>query len=44
LKVGGVVLADQFKSLDWAARKVVSIGGLPTQVVDLILVKAKTLL
>lgn len=33
LKVGGVVLADQVKSLDWVARKAVFIDTLPKAVV-----------
>ena len=33
LKVGGVVLADQVKSLDWVARKAAFIDTLPAAVV-----------
>jgi len=44
LPVGGVVLADQLKCLDWRARKAESIGRLPRDVVDLILAKARSLL
>jgi len=44
LLVAGVVLADQFKSLDWSARKVAFIDKLPNNVIDDILAKSKALL
>jgi mRNA interferase MazF len=44
LQVGGVVLADQIKSLDWRARKVVRIGSLPPEVVSQVLQKVHALL
>ncbi len=34
LRVGGVVLADQVKSLDWRARKVTRICAIPEEVVN----------
>ena len=44
LRVGGVVLADQVKSLDWRARKAVRICSLPPEVVGQVLEKLQTLL
>jgi mRNA interferase MazF len=44
LDVGGVVLADQLKSLDWRARRAERICSLPQAVVDEILAMTKTLL
>lgn len=44
LKVSGVVLSDQIKSLDWRARNVALICPLPEATVDLVLQKANTLL
>jgi mRNA interferase MazF len=38
-KVGGVVLADQLKSLDWRARRASRIAGAPREVVDEVLAK-----
>ncbi len=43
LAVGGVVLADQIRSLDWRARKARYIGALPSDVVEELLGKARTL-
>lgn len=44
LPVGGVVLSDQVKSLDWRARKAELAGRLPGHVVAEILEKLSTLL
>ena len=44
LKVSGVILSDQVKSLDWRARNVALICPLPVATVDLVLRKANTLL
>ena len=44
LKVSGVVLSDQLKSLDWRARNVTLICPLPVATMDLVLQKANTLL
>jgi mRNA interferase MazF len=44
LAVTGVVLADQLKSLDWRARKIVKIATLPETVVLEILRKTSTLM
>lgn len=44
LGVGGAVLADQIKSLDWRARRSEKICDLPATLVDEILATAKTLL
>lgn len=44
LPVGGAVLADQIKSLDWRARRAERIGALPASVVHDVLVKARSLL
>jgi mRNA interferase MazF len=44
LPVAGVVLADQVKSLDWHARKVVRICSLPLEVVSQVLQKFQALL
>lgn len=43
-KVSGVVLADQLKSLDWAARRAQRIEPAPPDVVDEVLAKILTLL
>ena len=43
LAVGGVVLSDQLKSLDWSARKVEFIASLPTRILLEILRKASLL-
>jgi len=43
LDVGGAVLADQMKSLDWRARKAVRIGVLPPAVIREVLQKATLL-
>lgn len=43
-KVSGVVLADQVKSLDWAARKAAFIATVPATVVTRTLNLARTLL
>jgi len=43
-KVSGVILADQLKSLDWAARQVQRIEPAPPDVVDEVLAKILTLL
>jgi mRNA interferase MazF len=42
--VKGVVLADQLKSLDWKARKARRAGRAPSDVVDEIVAKVRTLL
>jgi mRNA interferase MazF len=42
--VSGVVLADQAKSLDWRARKVSRIGGVPAEVTAQVLQRLQTLL
>jgi mRNA interferase MazF len=44
LKIKGVVLSDQVKSLDWKARKAEFICTLPDEVVREILMKANTLM
>jgi mRNA interferase MazF len=44
LGVGGVVLADQVKSLDWRIRRAELIGRLPDSVVIEVLGKLRTLL
>lgn len=44
LAVGGVVLADQLKSLDWRARQAEYITRLPDEVVAEVLAKVSTLL
>jgi len=44
LKVKGVVLSDQIKSLDWRARKVKKIGKIPDSALDEILLKLHALL
>lgn len=44
LKVSGVVLSDQVKSLDWRARNVALICPLPVATIDSVLRKANTLL
>jgi mRNA interferase MazF len=43
-KIGGVVLADQLRSLDWAARKAQRIGALPAAVVEEVIEKVELLL
>jgi mRNA interferase MazF len=44
LPVAGVIGADQVKSLDWRARKVTRIGGVPEQVVAEVVKRLQTLL
>jgi mRNA interferase MazF len=44
LEVGGVILADQVKSLDWRKRQAEFISELPSQVVEDVLAKVVTLL
>lgn len=44
LKVTGVILADQVKSLDWRARKSARIEVLPEEVVKEVLKRLRTLL
>jgi mRNA interferase MazF len=44
LKVAGVALADQVKSLDWRARKATRIAKVPDDVVALAIAKLSTLL
>jgi mRNA interferase MazF len=44
LAVGGVVLADQIKSLDWRARKATLACSLPPPTVEEILARARALL
>ncbi len=43
LEVGGVILADQIKSLDWRARKAKRMGTVPPQVTKQLLAKLRTL-
>ena len=43
-RVGGVVLADQVKSLDWRVRETEAIESLPSEVVEEVLAKLSTLL
>jgi len=43
-RIGGVVLADQIKSLDWRARKVKLEGRAPNDVVDEVMAKVQVLL
>jgi mRNA interferase MazF len=44
LRVAGVALADQVKSLDWRARKAVRICALPPEVAAQVMQKLKVLL
>ncbi len=44
LKVSGVILSDQLKSLDWKARNAVFICQLPQSILDDVLAKLATLL
>lgn len=44
LKVQGVILADQLKSLDWKVRKAKHIARVPDPVLEEVLAKASTLL
>lgn len=44
LMVGGVILSDQVKSLDWNAREAKLICRLPTATIDEVLQKLNTLL
>jgi len=44
LKISGVVLADQIKSLDWRARKASQPDAAQSVIVDDVLAKLKTLL
>jgi len=44
LKVSGVVLADQVKSLDWRARKAAHIGAVPEEIVTQALGRLNALL
>ena len=44
IRVTGVVLADQVKSLDWRARQAELIGALPAETVMEVLAKLETLL
>ena len=44
LPVGGVALADQFKSLDWVVRRAEFVGRLPGPVLEAILSKSRSLL
>ena len=44
LKVTGVVLADQLKSLDWRTRKAAFIAALPADIVEEVLEKVLLLL
>ena len=43
LAVGGVVLSDQLKSVDWRARKARFISTLPQAVTDEVLARVRTL-
>ena len=44
LPVDGVVLADQFKSLDWIVRRAEFVGRLPRPALESILSKSRSLL
>ena len=44
LKIGGVILSDQVKSLDWEAREAEFVCKLPKATVDEVLKKLNTLL
>jgi|SRR5882757_4590463 len=44
LKIGGVILADQIKSLDWKAREVKFVVRLPGDSIDEILKRARLLI
>jgi mRNA interferase MazF len=44
LPVGGVILADQLKSLDWRARRAEQICAVPEETVSEVLAKLATLL
>ena len=44
LKIGGVILSDQVKSLDWKARQTELVCTLPSATVDEVLQKLNTLL
>jgi mRNA interferase MazF len=44
LEVGGAVLSDQMKCLDWRARRAEFICGLPEMVMAEVLAKSRTLL
>jgi len=44
LDVGGVVLSDQVKSLDWRARRAEFICDLPMSTIEEVIAKARTLL
>jgi mRNA interferase MazF len=44
LPVTGAVLSDQIKSLDWRARRAEFIADLPSEVIDEVVAKARTLL
>lgn len=44
MKVKGVVLADQVKSLDWRAKEIELISKLPGSVIEAVLKKVKSLL
>ena len=43
-KIGGVVLADQVRSLDWGARKAKKVGNVPREIVDEAVAKIHALL
>ena len=43
LGVGGVILADQIKGLDWRQRRVEFISELPSKIVEDVLAKARAL-
>lgn len=44
LKIKGVILSDQIKSLDWKIRKAKLICKLPNEVIEEVLAKIKTLI
>jgi mRNA interferase MazF len=44
LKIGGAILADQLKSLDWKIRQAEFVCKLPAETVDEVLQKLTTLL
>ncbi|MGQ0540325.1 MAG: endoribonuclease MazF [Blastocatellia bacterium] len=43
-KLKGVILSDQIKSLDWRARKATLIAKLPSNIIEEVLQKTRTLL
>ncbi|TGE39865.1 endoribonuclease MazF [Desulfosporosinus fructosivorans] len=43
LPVGGVILADQIKSLDWISRSAQFVGIMPVEIMQEVILKAETL-